>query len=413
MIPAVEVYVDQNNAPVLAGVARFALKRGQVSTTFSYADSYLERTDCFALEPLMPLAQRTHHFLELPGCFRDSSPDRWGRHLVAKRNSELAPQNNMAPNHLDEVDFLTGVFDATRQGALRFRNLETSEWLSRSQGVPPLVKLPRLLAASRAVALDAEGKEQIKELLDAGSGSLGGARPKATVVDESKVLLAKFSHPSDQWNVMAWEATALDLATTCGIEAPAHRLAHIGTEDVLLLERFDREGSLLNGGRICYMSAMTLLGASDGQTKDYLEYAEALTSIAGHKEVAEQLLLRIAFSIAIHNTDDHLRNHGLLRKDRNWTLAPLFDVNPNPCLKQPRVTAIFGETSAGEVTGLKQLAKAIGASDAQLTAVTAKVCEALAGWQTAACKNGCKEAEQRIFAPVFKDRLAALEALTV
>ena len=413
MIPAVEVFVDQNNTPVLAGVARFALKRGQVSTTFAYADSYLELADYFALEPHMPLAQTTHHFAGLPGCFRDSSPDRWGRHLVAKRNNELALQHNMAPHQLDEIDFLTGVFDATRQGALRFRNLETSEWLSKSEGVPPLVELPRLLAASRAVASGAEGREQIKELLDAGSGSLGGARPKATVVDNSRVLLAKFSHPNDQWNVMAWEATALDLAATCGIEVPAHELVRIGTEDVLLLERFDRENSLLQGSRIYYMSAMTLLGASDGQAKDYLEYAEALTSVVGYKETVEQLLLRIASSIAIHNTDDHLRNHGLLHKGKNWTLAPMFDVNPSPHLNQPRVTAIFGETGTNEVAGLKQLAAAIGASDAQLNAATTKVCKALASWQTTARKNGCKEAEQRMFTPVFMDRLATLRALSV
>ena len=208
---------------------------------------------------------------------RDSSPDRWGRHLIDRRAIVEAQTAGVTLRAIDEVDYLLGVFDSTRQGSLRYSVPDSDDWLSASNEVPPIIELKRLLFASNEIARGNERNGQIKELLDAGSGSLGGARPKASVVDEGKLLLAKFSHPGDEWDVIAWEKTALDIAGAAGMAVPSSKLVRIGGDSALLLERFDRSGSLEKGERIPYLSAMSLIGAYDGEHCDYTTVADALS----------------------------------------------------------------------------------------------------------------------------------------
>jgi HipA-like C-terminal domain/Sigma-70, region 4 len=218
--------------------------------------------------------------------------------------------------------------------------------------VPKIVNLPEVLNASDRVArgdtIDLADLSAIRILLDAGTGTLGGARPKASVVGDDGVLqIAKFPHPDDDWEVMAWEKTALDLAERAGIEVPRRTIAHINGRAVLLLDRFDRSG----GQRVGYMSAMTLVQGRDGGgsgARDYLELAAELADVSAATDAdLSALWRRIAFSVAIHNTDDHFRNHGFLRQGSGWRLSPVFDVNPNPV---PRLASV--DVSARSVYGL-------------------------------------------------------------
>lgn len=412
MIPSVDVYLSagDDSLDVLVGRARFNLRRGRVSTAFSYDEKYLTSDGAFAIDPALPLQASPLYVDGLPGAFRDSAPDRWGRHLISRRLREDADTTGVLRS-LDDVDYLLGVHDDARQGALRYSAAGSDERLSADGGVPPRIELPRLLAASNRIAGELGSADDVKTLLDAGSGSLGGARPKASVVDGDRLLLAKFSHPGDEWHVMRWERFALSVARGAGLSVPDCGLVSVGPDDALLLERFDRAGSRARGRRLPYMSAMTLLGAQDGESRDYAELAEALVdAVVDAGDALRDVFVRAALSIAIHNTDDHLRNMGLVRAGHAWRLAPCFDVNPNPALSEPRVTGIFGEVGASEVEGLRALAPICGLSEREAARCVSRVLRALGGWKTAAMRLGCPRSEVELFSPVFANRCEGLAA---
>lgn len=394
MQPVADVFLG--NDAVLVGRARFTLRRGQIATSFMYDDAYLSRSDAFAIDPSLPLSERSGFVAGLPGAFSDAAPDRWGRRLI-RRASARVP---------DEVDYLLGVYDRTRQGALRFKLPETSTFCTEDAEVPPVVRLPRLLAACRAVLTEDDAAEEVKCLLDAGSSTLGGARPKATVDDGGDFYIAKFPAPGDEHDVMAWEKTALDLASLCGIEVPDSRLVRIGGEGVLLTRRFDRG----TGVRIPYLSAMSLLGARDGECRDYVEMAEALASFVGSPERdLRELFRRMVFSIVVNNTDDHLRNHGFLRAEGCWRLSPAFDINPNSDVRACRATSIFGECGRRQSHALFEAASYFGIdTDGARSVVSSVLTAFMADWRTTARRNGCPEAETIRFGRVFGQRAEEL-----
>lgn len=412
MIPAVDVYLSSFGGgtadEVLVGRCRCSVRHGTLSMLFTYDDAYLSDSRAFAIDPCLPLDSAAHHVGGLPGALRDSSPDRWGRHLIARR--QRAAMGSGPLRTLDEMDYLLGVHDQTREGALRYRDPASGIFLSSLGEVPPMVELKRVLFASTEVAKGEESIDQVKELLDAGSGSLGGARPKASVLDESKLLLAKFPHPGDEWDVMAWEKTAIDLARAAGIPVPAAHMVRLGRQGVLVIERFDRLGSRIGGVRVPYLSGMTVVRAQDGEQRDYAELAEATAVLVAEPErELEGLFRRVVLSIALHNTDDHLRNIGYLRGVGGWRLAPLFDVNPSPELSRARVTSIFGENGADETSGLLDFAAVCGVSRVAARRIVAEVLGAMRSWREAARRNGCRDAELALFEPVFRDRCHALE----
>lgn len=412
MIPSVDVYLStgENGLDVLVGRARFNLRKGRVSTSFIYDEAYLDSNDAFSIDPGLPLQASASYTDGLPGVFRDSAPDRWGRHLISRRLRSQREERE-AVRTLDDVDYLLGVHDAARQGALRYAQAGTSLRLAAESDVPPRIELPRLLAASNRIAAELGDVEDIKTLLDAGSGSLGGARPKASVVDGARLLLAKFSHPGDEVHTMRWEHFALSMVAKVGLPVPVSQLVSIGSDDVLLLERFDRADSLLHGRRLPYMSAMSLLQAQDGDFRDYAELAEALVDAVNDAGPALcDLFTRVILYVALHNTDDHLRNIGLIRSGQAWKLSPCFDVNPNLDLSEPRVTGIYGETADGEIEGLRALASLCGISDGGARRIVSRVVTAMRSWQLVAGKAGCPKAEISLFAPVFENRCSALAA---
>jgi serine/threonine-protein kinase HipA len=238
-------------------------------------------------------------------------------------------------------------------------------------------------------------------------GSLGGARPKASVRDGDRLLIAKFPHHADGWSVIAWEKTALDLAEAVEIPVPNRQLVGIGSP-VLLLDRFDREGA----HRVGYVSAMTLLEAQDGQPRDYTEIAEVIPeNSSATTDDLRQLWRRIAFSVAVHNTDDHLRNHGFLRHKAGWRLAPAFDINPNPDLAAQRVTSIGGATDAAEeVNALLVYSENFGLTDSQARAVLREVADAAGGWEAVARRNGIAESEIARFDRTLKSTVGAVRS---
>jgi len=398
----VAVAVAIGEQDVHAGTAFIQERRGALSTTFTYTPAFQSDPRGFSISPDLPLTAGRHHVTGLPGVFADSAPDRWGRNLIAKQvRGEARLGGRPVPTVL-EVDYLLGVSDLTRQGALRFR-LADGPFLAADSHVPTLIELPRLLRASDAISTGDEGDAlaAVKVLLDAGTGSLGGARPKASVRDGQQLLIAKFPHPGDQWDVMAWEKTVLDLAERVGIAVPRMRLVSIDGRHALLLERFDRIGAQ----RVHYLSAMSLVGGHDGTTYDYLEVAEALAR-HGATVAADlaQLWLRIAFFLAVNNTDDHLRNHGLLRARAGWSLAPAFDVNPNPDPRGEPVTSTGFSSGSRAVRRQALLACAgdFGLSPQVAKETLATVTTGVRNWRQVAASNDIRTDEQDLFTDCFE-----------
>jgi len=404
----IRAFVEIDGRTVIAGEAHINVRRGRLTSTFSYDRAYLASPGAYAVDPAVPLATGAWPLAHgLPRAFGDASPDRWGRSLIARRLRAQSVTGERLVRSFDDRDYLLGVSDQTRQGALRFKTGSDETFQHPSTDVPKLIALPSLLHAAQAVAHDdSDNLEAIKTLLDAGTGSLGGARPKASVRDADHLMIAKFPHPGDGWDVIRWEKTALDLAEAAGITVPKRRLVTVGEHPVLLLHRFDRE----NTRRIGYISAMTLLEAHDGEPHDYTEIAEALPehSAATIADLNE-LWRRIAFFIAIHNTDDHLRNHGFLRRAAGWALAPAFDVNPNPQLATQRITGVGGAAHpVEEVSALLAYADSFALTQAQAHSILSEVRTAAQEWPTVAHHNGIPPAEITRFRPTLEATIEAL-----
>lgn len=406
----IRTFVDLDGQSQEVGDAYLNLRRGRLTGTFSYDRGYLGLRRAYAIDPALGLSAGSWPLPHgLPGAFSDAAPDRWGRNLIAKRlRSQAAAAGRPVPT-LDDRDYLLGVSDATRQGALRFKTEADEEFQHPAPEVPKLIALPSLMHAANAVARDEpDNMEAIKTLLDAGTGSLGGARPKASVKDGDRLLIAKFPHHADEWSVIAWEKSALDLAEDAGIVVPRRQMVGVDGNPVLLLDRFDRAGDR----RMGYMSAMTLLEARDGQPRDYTEMAEAIPEHSS-ATVADlrQLWRRIAFSVAIHNTDDHLRNHGFLRDRAGWTLAPAFDVNPNPDLAVQRVTSIGGASNpADEVKALLVYADNFGMTNHQARLVLREISDAAGNWVAVARRNRIADAEIARFDSTLTQTIEAVRA---
>jgi serine/threonine-protein kinase HipA len=367
------------------------------SASFLYDASYLADPDAYALDPSLPLvvgSLQTPVGRALFGAFRDCAPDRWGRMLLTREEAARAKRTRTAPRSLSEVDVLLGVRDDLRQGALRFRLSDGGPYLAaEDSGIPVLTDLPALLDIAERVESDNAGDSELKRLLRAGS-SLGGARPKAHVIDGGgRIAIAKFpSAGSDTWNVMAWEKVALDLARQAGITVPDSQLIRIGGRTVLIVDRFDRQGT----ARIGYASAMTMLEASDGDQRSYLEIAgvieERSTTV---RDDLRQLWRRMCFSVLISNTDDHLRNHGFLHgRAESWGLSPAFDLNPNPApgLKELSTAIDFGDFHAS-VDTLMGVAQYFRLDAREAADVLAQVSDAVGHWRATAASHGLRKAE--------------------
>jgi len=402
----VEVHVALGGKNLMAGRMYSHRRRGSESASFVYDDRYLAHPDAYSLDPALPLVTGT---LQTPagralfGAFADSSPDRWGRTLIQRTERARAKAEATIPRSMSEFDLLLGVRDDLREGALRFRLSDHAPFLAtEDSGVPVLADLPELLDIAARAEQDIADYKDLKRLLRAGS-SLGGARPKAHVLDDAgRIAIAKFpSASSDTWNVMAWEKVALDLAQDAGVIVPRSQLLRMGDRHVLIVGRFDRR----DRARIGYASAMTMLEASDGDQRSYLEIAGVIEERSPTATAdLRQLWRRIAFSILISNTDDHLRNHGFLHeRGESWTLSPAFDLNPNPDSGPKELsTAIDFTDTRAEVETLMSVAAyfRLGTSDA--IEVLAMVTRAVARWRDVAKSHGLSQQDLDVMEPAFE-----------
>lgn len=338
---AVDVYLDALELGPLRKTGRLFHRRSrsQGALSFAYSPEWLASRDAFLLDPRLELYAGEQYAAEgAPtfGIFLDSAPDRWGRLLLDRREALTARDERRTARVLTDWDYLLGVHDECRLGALRFRRDDASPFLDhRALAAPPTTSLPELEAVS--LALQEDGAEElpayrqwIATLLAPGT-SLGGSRPKANFRDRDDSLwIAKFPSADDRHDVGAWEYLLHELAVAARIEVPACRLAQFGSRyRTFCSRRFDRAPR----GRRFFVSAMTLLERRDGEEASYLEIAEFIQNHGARGAVEadlEQLLRRALFNVLVGNTDDHLRNHGFLREKTGWRLAPAFDLNPNP-----------------------------------------------------------------------------------
>lgn len=331
------VYADWLAEPTLIGTLHVSVNHGRESYAFEYDNEWLDGHPNMMLDPDIYQTlgrQYPKAGKELFGMFADSCPDRWGRLLMRRREAIDAREEGRKPQKLLESDYLLGVYDETRMGAIRFALEKGGKFQSPDKrlAAPPWATLRQLESASLAFENERDPDEEkwLRQLLAPGS-SLGGARPKANVkAPDGSLWIAKFPSKHDEWNAGAWEMVAHDLARQCGLNVPDAKLMNLSKAgSTFLVKRFDREGER----RVPFVSAMTLLGYTDGvDDASYLELAELISDqqSEGQPEVdLKELWTRIVFSIAISNTDDHLRNHGFIYDGNEWKLAPLYDVNPN------------------------------------------------------------------------------------
>lgn len=406
MTSDIEVFVAVGERNVLAGRLYPHVRRGSESASFVYDDKYLSNPDAYDLDPALPLVAGT---LQTPvgrplfGAFADSSPDRWGRTVIQRAERARAKEAASVQRSMSEIDFLLGARDDLRQGALRFRENGQAQFLATVDSpIPVLTDLRTLLDIAARAVRDTADYEELRLLVKAGS-SLGGARPKAHVRDSTgHTAIAKFpSESSDTWDVMAWEKVALDLARDAKIAVPKSELIRIGDRYVLVVDRFDRRGSI----RIGYVSAMTMLEASDGDQRSYLEIAQVIEqrSPAATTEL-HQLWRRMAFSILISNTDDHLRNHGFLHeRGESWTLSPAFDLNPNPT-PGPRhlSTRIDFDSTRASIDTLMSVAPYFRLDTDDALETLAQVVRSVARWRDLAASYGLQKYDLDLMEPAFK-----------
>ncbi|MGH8179195.1 MAG: type II toxin-antitoxin system HipA family toxin [Steroidobacter sp.] len=384
--------------------------RGAEVYSFEFDTEWLARGDALALDPdLLPVPGRAYPPANRAqfGAFMDSAPDRWGRTLMQRREAMLASREKRPARVLTEWDYLLGVHDHSRLGALRFRADAHSPFLDNSamNAAPPLTSLRELQGAARALEEDRADDDAhlgavLEQLLAPGS-SLGGSRPKASVVDEhGHLCVAKFPSRQDEWDVGAWEAVAHRLATKAGIRAPAMRTLRFSPDGHTFIScRFDRTG---RGGRLAFVSAMTLLQRSDGdRDASYLELVDLLQSRGAQtQEDCEELFRRVVFSICISNTDDHLRNHGFFVESTGLVLSPAFDINPNPHKGHLSLAIDEADTSLN-LDVARAVGTMYGLKKNRVTEVIREVRDAVATWRREAEDSGVSRREQEMMSRAF------------
>ena len=400
------VFMDRGTMPTaLVGKLFVDSGKGKESYSFEYDESWLSDPERFAIDPELPLFRGRQYSAsqKLFGVFQDASPDRWGRTLLQRKEGILARNEGRKAKKLSDSDYLLGVCDEARMGALRLSLGMNAPFLSSGDemDIPPITTLRRLEAASRAFENDESHLEEkwLNQLLAPGS-SLGGARPKATVRNTDGTLwLAKFPSRHDNTDVEAWEKTALDLAKQCGLNVPQTKLQKFSDlGSTLLIKRFDRTET----ERIPFASAMTFLQKTDGDDAAYLDLVNILTeNSAALAADLEELWKRVVFNILISNTDDHLRNHGFLHIQSGWRLSPLYDVNPSPYGDSLSLAIAFDDhlmsiETALETASLYRLkvtaAKRIAADMAAVVR---------SNWQPFARQNGLSRAAVEAMRPAF------------
>ena len=392
-VNVLEVWLDCDLGPACQ-VGTLAHDRGQVR--FHYERNWLKDARAFALDPDLSLDE--HPFFPKPelgnfGVFLDSSPDRWGQTLMKRREALQAKDEKRTPRTLYAWDFLIGVQDLTRQGALRFRLADTDEFLGNEKiAAPPITTLRELEAVAYQLSSrridDLDALRKWLAVLVAPGASLGGARPKANFTEaDGSHWIGKFPARDDDRDVGAWEYVVHGLAKKACIDVPPAKLLRLNNDfHTFCVQRFDR----IKGARRFYASAMTLLRKEHSEGTSYLELAQFLRANGDGAHAGadlEQLFRRVAFNVAVGNRDDHLRNHGFLLGSSGWRLGPAFDVNPN-IDKAEHVLNIDDVDSHPSLETVLTTGQFYGLSPDRAKQVVEEVVSAVDHWRDAARKSG-------------------------
>lgn len=412
----IEVFADWVglNKPTLMGTLYATISRGKEVFSFEYNSEWLVTNQTSLIDPALQLLHGMQYApseQENFGVFLDSSPDRWGRLLMNRREIQLAREEKRNVRKLLESDYLLGVYDSHRMGGLRFRTDPQGLFLDHNKALasPPWTFLRELEHASLELEKDDAEKNPnyskwLKILMAPGS-SLGGARPKASVIDEHQHLwIAKFPSAHDDHDIGAWEMVVNNLAQKAGVvTAPAVLQKFNVRHHTFLNKRFDRTDT---GERIHFASAMTLLQRSDGDDASigvsYLELAKLITNTGAQVEKdLEQLWRRIIFFIGISNVDDHLRNHGFILQSEGWILSPAFDINPVASGNGLKLNISESDNSQDLDLALS-VAEYFRLTSKNANRIVGEVISAVRQWRNEATSLGISKGEQERMSHAFR-----------
>ena len=399
----------------LIGELGYESLRGADSYSFTFNNEWLRlHSNLFLSDDLnnYPGQQYTQPGKDIFGCFSDALPDRWGRTLLLRREQLVAAEEKRPIRRLSSFDFLTGIDDFSRMGGFRFKEDLDGEFINVSESlkIPPLTDIRELIAASAEIEKCEENnmlpdRKWIAQLVQPGI-SLGGARPKANVIDTDKTLyVAKFPSRKDDYDAGLWEHFSHLLATKAGINAATTKVLTTGEKyHTLLSQRFDRTQE---GKRIHFASAMTLLGLSDGDNATtghgYLDIVDfIIQSCTDVERNLQELYRRVAFNICIGNSDDHFRNHGFLLTAKGWTLSPAYDMNPT--LSEYQSLLVSLTSNKAELSILLDACEDYMLNRKTAEKIISEVIEVVKGWRELATRLGLSKREMEMFAGVFERR---------
>ena len=396
--------------PQLTGVLSALYAKGKKAFSFAYDKEWIRSKQQQLLDPDIQFYSGPQYPVnkENFGVFLDSMPDTWGKTLMRRRAAQEAKLKNEKARTLYEIDYLLGVYDQSRMGALRFKTDINGAFLDSNDldPTPPWSSIGELQKAAQEFENDHNSDEARKwlNILMAPGSSLGGARPKANIVDnENNLWIAKFPAKNDTTNKAAWEYLAYKLAIKAGIKMSECKIQKIaGNYHTFFTKRFDRE----NGERIHFASAMTMTGNTEDTIKDhpasYLDLAEFIQNNGCDiEENLEQLWSRIVFNIAISNTDDHLRNHGFILTDQGWTLSPAYDLNPS-IDKDGLALNIDMDNNALDYDLAKSVGEYFRLDNVQMNTIINEIKTAVSTWKAEASKIGISKQEQELMKKAYK-----------
>lgn len=399
----------------LIGELGYESLRGADSYSFTFDNEWLRlHSDLFLSDDLnnYPGQQYIQPDKDIFGCFSDALPDRWGRTLLLRREQIAAAEEKRPVRRLSSFDFLTGIDDFSRMGGFRFKEDLDGEFINVSESlkIPPLTDIRELIAASAEMEKCEENnmlpdRKWIAQLVQPGT-SLGGARPKANVIDADKTLyVAKFPSRKDDYDVGLWEHFSHLLAKKAGINSAKTKVLATGEKyHTLLSQRFDRAS---NGKRIHFASAMSLLGLSDGDNATsghgYLDIVDfIIQNCTDVERNLQELYRRVAFNICIGNTDDHFRNHGFLLTAKGWTLSPAYDMNPT--LNEYQSLLISSTSNKADLSVLLDACEDYMLNRKIAEKIVSEVVEAVKGWREIAIRQGVSKSEIDMFSGVLDIR---------
>ncbi|TDQ77938.1 type II toxin-antitoxin system HipA family toxin [Sphingobacterium yanglingense] len=406
------VYTDWTglSQPTFVGILSAHQAKGRKAFSFEYDKEWLKRKEQRLIDPDIQFysGQQFPNNKENFGVFLDSMPDTWGRTLMKRREAQLAKINGTKARTLYDIDFLLGVYDETRMGAFRFKLDPNGDFLDNDteKSTPPWSTVRELQQAVVHYENDEENEAINKwlKLLIAPGSSLGGARPKANILDENNELwIAKFPSKNDTIDKAAWEFLTYKLAINAGVEMAECRMEKVnGQYHTFFTKRFDRVGT----DRIHFSSAMTMTGNNEDTIRDnpasYLDIVEFIQD-NGYRvdENLAQLWRRISFNIAVSNTDDHLRNHGFILNDEGWQLSPAYDLNPS-IDKDGLALNIDMHNNALDFELAKSVGEYFRLNDCQMESIIGEVLTAVKDWESIAKEIGISRAEQELMRSAFR-----------